>query len=330
MTKLILDTKKIILLCLSIILCIGLWSCADDLEIIDSSDGGNYRPVITEVKPLEAQAGDTIIITGRNLSIVPEENAITFNGIAAKIVEVNSTEYFSHTAITTIIPAEAKEGTAGIVATVGSLASDSTAFEVVKYILISIDISEAGDDAEELRKDYDGDVAGDMSLTSSDLEMCTEAEDLQLMIGLIFRNVQIPVGAEIVKAYIQFTCDDNDNQEGPLPINVQGIKEANTSAPFTYDLFSVSSRPSTIASITWDAPIWDTKNQKGPNEATSDIASIVQEIIDQDGWASGNNMGFKLFNDETKKIHREAEAWDEYEGAGNAPQLVIAYKEESK
>ena len=67
------------------------------------------------------------------------------------------------------------------------------------------------------------------------IELCTESTDAKHMIGLIFRNVIIPAGATITDAYIQFTCDDNDSDEGPLPIDIWGIKEDNTSAPFLVD-----------------------------------------------------------------------------------------------
>jgi hypothetical protein len=77
--------------------------------------------------------------------------------------------------------------------------------------------------------------------------------------------------------------------------------------------------------VTWDAPIWTVKEERGADQATSDLSAVVQEIIDLTGWASGNNMGFKFTNDETLKIHREAESWDDNDGGAGTPALVVSF-----
>ena len=38
-------------------------------------------------------------------------------------------------------------------------------------------------------------------------------------------------------------------------------------------------------------------------------------------------MGFKLTNDETLKIHREAEAWEDNDGGPGTPSLVVSFTE---
>ena len=196
-------------------------------------------------------------------------------------------------------------------------------FIATSQTTINVMVTVAEDDVEEYRGAFETDPDGFMDHGSSDLELCTQNENNKQAIGIIFRDVQIPVGATITNAYVQFTCDDIDNLEGPLPIDIWGIKEANTAAPFTADLFNVTSRPATTATVNWQAPVWEVVDERGPLEATPDLSTIIQEIIGLTGWASGNNLGIKLMNEEALKIHREAEALDD--GAGGPPELVVTF-----
>lgn len=276
-------------------------------------------PTITSIDPAAAQAGQTVVITGTGFSTTPDENLVSFNGALATVTESTSTT------ITVIVPDLATTG--NVTVTVDDEISIGTMFTSLEppIITLTIPIFEGGDDAEQLKGDYDGDPAGTMDITSSDLELCTESDGDMHMVGLIFRDVQIPVGATIKSAYIQFTADDDDSKEGPLPIYIWGMNEANTSAPFVDELFNITSRPNTTATVTWDAPIWAVKQERGPDQATSDLSAIVQEIIGLTGWASGNNMGFKLTNDEALKIHREAEAWEDNDGGPGTAALVVLF-----
>jgi hypothetical protein len=75
--------------------------------------------------------------------------------------------------------------------------------------------------------------------------------------------------------------------------------------------------------VNWQAPVWLIKEEKGPDQATPNLKTIVQEIIGLSGWAAGNNIGFKFTNDETQKIHREAEAWEDNDGGSPAELIII-------
>jgi len=196
-------------------------------------------------------------------------------------------------------------------------------FAATSQTTINVMVTVPEDDVEEYRGVFEANPDGYMDHGSSDLELCTQNDNNKQAVGLIFRDVQIPVGATITNAYVQFTCDDNDNLEGPLPIDIWGIKEANTAAPFTADPFNVTSRPATTATVNWAAPVWATVDERGPDQRTADIKTIIQEIVDLAGWAPGNNLGVKLMNEELLKIHREAEALDD--GAGGPPELVVTY-----
>jgi len=195
----------------------------------------------------------------------------------------------------------------------------ATSQTTVTYLVV-----DGGDDVEEYRGAWSTYADGYMDITSTDLELCTQNADNKQGVGIIFRGVAVPKSATIASAFLQFTCDDDDNQEGPLPVDIYGFKEANTTAPFADVPFNVTSRPKTTAKVTWSIPVWATKEARTNNEKSSDIKTIVQEIVNQSGWASGNNMGFILQNEELGNIHREAAAVEDGVPAAAAG-LIITY-----
>ena len=276
-------------------------------------------PEMTSLTPSANYEGTSVTIAGSDFSSTPSDNKVSFNGTTATVTAASASS------ITTTVPDGATSGEVTVTVSGGETTetSNGVAFTVLTLpatATLNILIVHSADDVEEYRTAGE---EGYMDMDSSDLELCTESTDDQHVIGLIFRSVLIPAGATITNAYIQFTCDDNDSDEGPLSIDIWGIKEASTSAPFLQDLFNCSSRPSTTTTVNWQAPVWEIKNERGPLEATPDLKEIVQEIIDLSGWIPGNTLGFKLANEETEKIHREAEAFDE--GKGGQPELVVTY-----
>ncbi|MCH8119759.1 MAG: hypothetical protein IIC00_08530, partial [Planctomycetes bacterium] len=48
-----------------------------------------------------------------------------------------------------------------------------------------------------------------------------------------------------------------------------------------------SSRPTTTAQVQWSVPNWTTVGEQGPDQTTPSIASIIQEIVNQNGWVGG-------------------------------------------
>jgi hypothetical protein len=146
-------------------------------------------------------------------------------------------------------------------------------------------ISTDNDDAEQ---DVSG---GGMDLSSSDLEIFDDG-GLQV-IGLRFVNIPVPKGAIIDKAFIEFTCDETKG--GTQPVNVLIAGELNPNPPaFANVTNNISDRPTTTASAAWMPENWTETGQK---DKTSDITPIIQEIIDQDGWAMSNALVLILRDD---------------------------------
>ena len=157
---------------------------------------------------------------------------------------------------------------------------------------IEIPIIGSLDDVEEVQTalaiaDFPERIVGYVDAASSDLELIYDKEPQ--LVGLLFRDVQIPVGATVTNAYVQFTVDSNKPGTTDLPIslNVSGAKEANP-ADLTDSAFTVSSHPMTTAKVAWSPPSTVAEGDAGPNEQTPDISSVLNEIIALPDWAAGN------------------------------------------
>ena len=181
-------------------------------------------------------------------------------------------------------------------------------FIATSQTTVNVKITDANDDLEE-RLAAGGDALGSVDATSSDLELGCETAPEPQIVGLIFRAVAIPKGATITNAYVQFTCDETDSQTLP-PLTIQGEKSANAVAPYSLADFCISSRPKTTASVSWSPAPWETADVRTANERTPDIKTIVQEIVNQSGWASGNNLAIMIWTTDIVKEHRTAEAYE--------------------
>lgn len=174
---------------------------------------------------------------------------------------------------------------------------------------INVRITQGADDVEE--RASDGVVYSD----SSDLELGDDPATLgEQTMGLRFPNVQIPQGATITNAYIEFETDET----GSTATNATFWAQASDNAPaFSVSTYDVSSRTKTATSATWsNIPAWATVSQK---HQTPNLSSLVQEIVSRSGWNSGNSIVFISSGSGT----RTAEA---YEGEpANAPLLHVDY-----
>jgi len=176
---------------------------------------------------------------------------------------------------------------------------------------ISVPINSSTDDAEE------GNTApGRMYLNSSDLELVTD--DVAQTVGLRFQGIAIPRGATIISASVQFTVDENGhNAASELTIHGQASPDA---ATFTSEDYDISSRPQTGSFVTWIPGQWEDVGDAEAAQKTPDLSTILQEIVNQDGWQSGNGLAFII----TGTGKRVAEAFDGDSEA--APMLTVKYQ----
>ncbi|MCD4843341.1 MAG: hypothetical protein K8R25_02530 [Methanosarcinales archaeon] len=169
-------------------------------------------------------------------------------------------------------------------------------------------ISQGSDDAEEHVHN------GYIDLGSSDLELVLD--QYTQTIGLRFQNIQVPNGATITNAYVEFETDETGSTSTDLTFYGEDVDNSVTFIPgYSYN---VSRRTKTSASVTWlNVPAWDTINEK---HQTPDISPIIQEIVNRNNWASGNALSIIV----TGSGRRTAESYNKE--PDNAPLLVVEYR----
>ena len=157
---------------------------------------------------------------------------------------------------------------------------------------------------------------GDMTFTSSDLELPKDGSNEQI-VGLRFRNLLIPQGATVTNAKITFEIDEY--KTGSVSMQIEGESTA-TPASFSAAPYNLRDRSKTAAKVDWNALPTPNVNEK---MVTPDISPIIQEIIDYADWSTGNNMVLFL----SKKSGSYTRTVESYDGEPTeAPRLEIAYR----
>lgn len=162
--------------------------------------------------------------------------------------------------------------------------------EFSRYIIATDTITDEGvtfaassDDAEQENDEID-------ALYDDDLDAGWEGEpeDLNILTtGLRFQNIHVPNGAKIDSAFIIVSSHEAKTTEDVAKLTIWGnnVDDATT---FTEDAL-IDSRASTNAMIQWTV---DEEWGLYTFHRTPDLSSIVQEIVDRDGWEFGNALAF--------------------------------------
>jgi hypothetical protein len=110
-----------------------------------------------------------------------------------------------------------------------------------------------------------------------------------LTVGLRFQSLAIPQNAVIDSAYIKVWSHEGKSNADVAKITITGDATDNAVTFNETDL--ITDRPRTDASILWTVDeewiIWEPYR-------TPDLSTIVQEIVDRDGWNAGNSIAFIL------------------------------------
>ncbi|MGD9044554.1 MAG: PilC/PilY family type IV pilus protein, partial [Desulfobacterales bacterium] len=172
-------------------------------------------------------------------------------------------------------------------------------------------VSAGEDDAEETS-------AGSINLTSSDLELIRTGD--QTHVGMRFADINIPQGADITSAYIEFSTDEVGPYED-TSLTIYG-QAHNNAVSFAAVNNNITNRALTNESVAWNITAqWDTVHVK---HQTPDLKWIIQEIVDRSGWSKGNALAIII----TGSGKRVAESYNGASGHGDttlAPKLVVEY-----
>lgn len=128
--------------------------------------------------------------------------------------------------------------------------------------------------------------------------------------GMRFTNITIPKGSTITSAYLTLTASA-DASVNTVNTKLRG-EDADNPGQFS-DYSDYSGRTRTTNQVEWNSiPAWT----KDSEYDSPDISSIIQEIIDREGWASGNAL--VIFWDDhddlsthTSNCRRNAYAYDQ-------------------
>ncbi len=171
---------------------------------------------------------------------------------------------------------------------------------------ITKSIAANSDDAEEQGPDGTGNPTGTVYLTSSDIELVTDNDTSggysggTQTVGLRFTAMTIPVGATITSAYLTFraiAADAPMNNTGPTNLTIRGQLTANAPT-FTTAIGNITSRAVTTASASWAPTSWTT----GTDYNSPSLVGVIQEIVNQGTWASGNALAVDHHRNRSPRI----------------------------
>ncbi len=155
-----------------------------------------------------------------------------------------------------------------------------------------------------------------------------------LTAGMRFQDITIPSGAAIESAIIVLNSHEAKSTDEVANITIYG-EAADNAATYTEDAL-ITDRPATDATISW---IVDTEWDLWGFYETPDLKDIVQEIIDRDGWQSGNAIAFVFAGEDQGPSEVDnAREWESFENISDPedggdgqnhperiPQLIIQY-----
>lgn len=159
---------------------------------------------------------------------------------------------------------------------------------------------------------------GNVYMNSTDIELGYDSHNDQKYqtVGLRYKNMDIPKGARISNAFLQFTVEGTNS--GTCHVQIKGQKTGSASS-FLDEKNNVTNRNTTYSKVNWSPGSWTVKGEK---KKSPDISNIIQEIVNQSNWDSGNHIAIMI---KGTSGTRQAES---YEGDRNAaPILVVTYQD---
>ena len=102
-----------------------------------------------------------------------------------------------------------------------------------------------------------------------------------------------------------------------------------TRRPFVNLADDIRTRPVTAAFLDWSVNPWFTDESYTANTTSPDFAAVIQEIVDQAGWASGNAVALRIDDQSASDINderRAAKSFDDVDGPTQGPRFHVAYQ----
>ncbi|HET8705411.1 MAG TPA: hypothetical protein VFM46_03830, partial [Pseudomonadales bacterium] len=155
-----------------------------------------------------------------------------------------------------------------------------------------------------------------LTTNSTSLWVGTGQDTTASYLGLRFTNINIPQHATITSAKISLYSSQNQWIQVAYVLAAEKTPDSPT--------FSSANPPSqrilTGAKVTHnDDTLW----QAGAWYSLDEMAPVLQEVIDQSAWQSGNSVSFIFTGTGSAWGHKFVNAWDS--SAATAPVLTVTY-----
>lgn len=110
-------------------------------------------------------------------------------------------------------------------------------------------------------------------------------------VGFRFDELNIPPGAIVSRAWIQFTTANSSGSTGAADLTIAGHASGN-SLTFESNAQNISSRTRTNNTVSWQPEEWSSTNESGMDQQTPELTAIVQEILDLPDWNTNSALTF--------------------------------------
>ncbi len=167
---------------------------------------------------------------------------------------------------------------------------------------------------------------GNMLLRDTYLDLGYDGYDFRGpdRIGLRFYDLDIPQGAEITNAYIQFEVRDVDARSSQdIDLTIKGEASDNARRFKNQSSRRINDRTVVGTSVDWQPPAWTNIGDKGEDQRTPDLTEIVQSIVDRNDWDNDNGMVFIIEPKPGSTGARVARSFDN--SSSRAPMLHVEY-----
>ncbi|MCK5923890.1 MAG: VWA domain-containing protein, partial [Methylococcales bacterium] len=153
----------------------------------------------------------------------------------------------------------------------------------------------------------------DTGTVTIDGDLLNMDADTAHAVGLRFTDLRIPKGAIITDATLEFQAAEDGNASTNLIVQAELLGD---SPAFTADSDNISDRTLGLNSVTYNPHNWTEDSLY----ESSDIANVIQEVVNQDDWCGGNALSLIVSSSGSRIANS-------YEGSnGSAPTaLRISY-----
>ena len=172
-------------------------------------------------------------------------------------------------------------------------------------------VNKSQDDAEE-------GANGQVDLTNEDLDLGQlSGFESAKAIGIRFEAIRLTTEQKVQSAFLQFTMEGNRTKAKPTELTIRAELSPDAES-FEDEAQNISSRKLTKTSVKWSPKPWDPKQARNKKPRTPDLSQLIQEVIDQEGWKTGNSVVLVI----TGTGERDAVSFDAG-GKNDCPMLRI-------